>query len=101
MADLVGKSIGEYQILDFIARGVTSYVYKGFQPSMNRYVAVKILAPNAARHPEQVAEFHQYAHILVQFDNPHILRVYDDGEEGNLACASLCPQARDEAGSGG
>lgn len=30
------QMIGQYQILEFVARGNTSLVYKGFQPSMSR-----------------------------------------------------------------
>lgn len=85
MAELIGKSIGQYQILEFIARGVTSYVYKGFQPSMNRYVAIKVLSPAEARHYDRINEFHNLARIMAQFDHPNILRVYDDGQEGQLA----------------
>jgi hypothetical protein len=45
MENMMGKTVGKYQLIEFLARGDSSAVYKGFQPEMNRYVAVKILSP--------------------------------------------------------
>lgn len=43
MSNLVGKTLGEYQLTEIIDRSGATFVFKGFQPSKNRYVAVKVL----------------------------------------------------------
>ena len=43
MSELIGKTIGQYQIVELIEDIGASWIYKGFQPNMNRYVAVKVL----------------------------------------------------------
>jgi hypothetical protein len=37
--DMLGQTIGQYQLIEVIHQGDNA-VYKGFQPAMNRYVAV-------------------------------------------------------------
>ena len=81
MANLLGKTIGKYQIIEFLARGDSSVVYKGFHPEMNRYVAVKILSPSAARSQPAVDEFLKAGAMMSQLDHPNILPVYDYGEQ--------------------
>ena len=40
----VGKELGLYHILEYISAGGMSTVYKAYQPSMDRYVALKVLS---------------------------------------------------------
>lgn len=82
MTEILGKTIGQYQILEFVARGDTSFVYKGFQPTMNRYVAVKVLPPSQARNSELVDQFLVQAEVAIQLDHPNILPVYASGQDG-------------------
>ena len=42
--NLVGKTLGKYEIIEEIGRGGMATVYRGYQASLNRYVAVKVLA---------------------------------------------------------
>lgn len=89
MANMLGKTIGKYQLIEFLARGDSSVVYKGFHPEMNRYVAVKILSPSAARSQPAVDEFLKAGEIMAQLDHPNVLPVYDHGElEGVYYIAS-------------
>ena len=43
MDQYIGKTLGSYQILEQIGQGGMATIFKAYQPSMDRYVAVKIL----------------------------------------------------------
>ena len=43
MKDLSNSYLGQYYLTEVIGRGSTSVVYKAYQSSLNRYVAVKVL----------------------------------------------------------
>lgn len=80
MSDLTGKTIGAYQLVELINESGDALVYKGFQPNMNRYVAVKVLKPGVARDPAKVHTFIQLGEINAQIQHPNILAVYDSGQ---------------------
>jgi serine/threonine protein kinase/tetratricopeptide (TPR) repeat protein len=81
MEDLTGKQLGAYQIVAPLGEGGMAAVYKAFQPRMDRYVALKILPRYYASDPEFVARFKQEARVIAKLEHPHILPVYDYGEE--------------------
>jgi len=85
MTDAIGKNIGQYQIIEFISRGENSFVYKGFQPGMSRYVAVKILPPSLAREANAIRQFQRQAELMAQLQHRNILPIYDSGQEGALS----------------
>jgi serine/threonine protein kinase len=85
MSELSGRTIDEYQLIDTIDEGGAALVYRGFQPSMNRYVAIKVLKPHAARDVATVQRFRQSAELTAQMQHPNILPVYDIGQtEGTI-----------------
>lgn len=81
MSDFSGKTIGQYQLVEIIDETGTALVYKGFQPSMNRYVAVKVLKPGAAGDPASVQQFTQKSELAAQMQHSNVLPVYDSGQE--------------------
>jgi serine/threonine protein kinase len=58
-------------------------VYKSFQPSLNRYVALKVLPPFRAKQPGFSERFRQEAEAIANLHHPNILPVYDSGHEGD------------------
>ena len=42
MEDLTGKNIDRYEITGLIASGGMAYVYRAFDPRLNRVVAIKL-----------------------------------------------------------
>jgi hypothetical protein len=46
MMSLLGKTIGQYQLIELVSQSNESLVFKGFQPARNRYAAVKMLLPS-------------------------------------------------------
>jgi serine/threonine protein kinase len=86
---LVGQILGHYQLLEQIGRGGMSTVYKAYQPSLDRYVAVKVLPTYLAHEPGFAARFQREARAVAKLDHPYILPVYDFGREGDLAYIAM------------
>jgi len=80
MEDLTGKQFGHYQIVAPLGEGGMAAVYKAYQPSMERYVAVKVLPRHMSTSEEFVNRFRREAKLLAQLQHPHILPVFDYGE---------------------
>ena len=58
-------------------------VYKAFQPSLNRHVAIKVIHPYLAKDPEFITRFQREAQNVAALRHPHIVQVYDyDVDEG-------------------
>jgi len=84
MSDLIGKTIGSYQLVEMIDESGSSLVIKSFQPSMNRYVALKILKPGEARDPVKAQNFLQYGETAAQIQHVNILPVFESGQEEGI-----------------
>ena len=84
MADLIGKTLGQYQIVELAGQGGMATVYKAYQPSLHRYVALKVLPEYLAHDQEFVRRFKQEATAAAALRHPNILVIYDIGEADNL-----------------
>ena len=76
-----GRTIGAYRIIEQIGVGGMATVYKAFQPSMERYVAIKILPQQHAQDPQFVERFIREARTIAKLEHKNILPVHDFGEE--------------------
>jgi hypothetical protein len=59
-------------------------VYKAWQPSLQRYVALKVLPPQFTFDPQFVARFQREARAAAQFNHPNIVAIHDTGEADGL-----------------
>jgi len=84
-AALVGQTLGQYRLVERIGRGGMATVYKAYQPSLDRYVAVKVLPTYLAQDPDFATRFRREARAIAQLNHPHILPVHDFGQEGELS----------------
>jgi serine/threonine protein kinase len=81
MEDLTGKQLGPYRVVAPLGKGGMATVFKAYQPSMDRYVALKVLPRHLAEEdPQFTLRFQQEGRVLAQLQNPHILPVFDFGE---------------------
>jgi serine/threonine-protein kinase len=85
MEALVGRQLGPYQILRELGQGGMATVYLAYQPSVARYVALKVLHPSLAQNPEFHVRFQREARVLANLQHPHILAVYDFGAAEDYA----------------
>ncbi|MBM2850281.1 MAG: Protein kinase protein, partial [Anaerolineales bacterium] len=85
MFDLIGKTIGPYRVVEQVGVGGMATVYKAYQPSMDRYVAIKILPHYLSQDPEFVKRFQREARAIAKLEHAHILPVHDYGEYEGIA----------------
>jgi tRNA A-37 threonylcarbamoyl transferase component Bud32 len=84
MEQLVGKKLGNYEIIEMIGKGGMAAVYKGYQASMNRYVAIKVMSQQFSEQESFIQRFQNEAQLIAQLEHAHILPVYEFGKEANL-----------------
>ncbi len=84
MANLIGRTFGNYQIIEQIGVGGMATVYKAYQSNMDRYVAIKVLPEQLAKDPEFLGRFEQEARTIARLENKHILPVYDYGAQDGI-----------------
>ncbi len=77
MADLTGKTLGRYRLVERLGRGGMAEVYKGYQPSMDRYVAIKLMHAYLAEDEDFVGRFRREAKAIAALRHPHIVQAYD------------------------
>ena len=80
-----GQMLGPYRIINQIGRGGMATVYKAYQPSVDRYVAIKVLPSQLAESKEFATRFQQEARIIAKLEHPHILPVFDYGESDGVS----------------
>ena len=80
-----GTQLGQYRVVEQVGRGGMATVYKAFQPSLNRFVAVKVLPTFYAEDAQFLERFRQEAQTVSQLRHPNILAVFDFGEQDGLA----------------
>jgi formylglycine-generating enzyme required for sulfatase activity/ABC-type branched-subunit amino acid transport system substrate-binding protein/Flp pilus assembly protein TadD/predicted Ser/Thr protein kinase len=84
MQQYVGMRLGAYQVVEQIGQGGMATVCKAYQPSVDRYVAIKILPSHFTKDESFVERFTQEARTLARLEHAHILPVYDYGEQEGI-----------------
>ena len=78
---LINKRLGKYVIQAEIGRGGMGAVYRGYDPDLERPVAVKVLAPHLVWQREFVERFLREARAAARLKHPAIVTIYDVGQE--------------------
>jgi serine/threonine protein kinase len=71
-------------MVGLIGRGGMGSVYKVRQPSLDRFVALKILAPELGRDPAFAERFAREARTLGKLHHPNIVTIFEHGESGGF-----------------
>ncbi len=85
MSQLTGKTLGEYQLTELISQSGNTILFKAFQPSKNRYLAVKVLNPNLSPTSLDTQRFLQQAKLASQMSHRNLLPIYDSGQIEGVA----------------
>jgi len=66
-----------YELTERIGSGVFGAVYRAYQYTVGREVAVKIILPGFAKHPEFIRRFETEAQLIARLEHLHIVPLYD------------------------
>jgi serine/threonine protein kinase len=81
---LIGKSLGSFRVVERIGTGGMATVFKAYQPTLDRYVAIKVLPAYHAQDPIFVRRFEQEARSVAKLAHPNIVQIHDFGEQDNI-----------------
>jgi len=81
--DLVGETLGKFQVTEQLGKGGMATVYKAYQPNLQRYVAIKVLSPALAEDMDLVKRFLREAMSAAALNHSHIIVIHDVGSQGN------------------
>ncbi len=79
MNELQSMNLGGCELLEEIGQGGMGVIYRAKQLSLDRIVALKILADHLAHDPSFVERFQREARAIAKINHPNILGVYDVG----------------------
>jgi serine/threonine protein kinase len=83
MADLSGQVIRGYELGERIGTGGFGAVYRAFQASVGREVAIKVILGPYANHPEFSRRFEAEAQLIARLEHLHIVPLIDFWREEN------------------
>jgi len=80
----VAPHFPQLEVVECLGRGGMGVVYKARQKSLNRLVALKLLAPERVRDAQFAERFTREAQALAALNHPNIVTIYDFGEAGGF-----------------
>ncbi len=82
MAERTMPVVGRYRDLSLLGEGGMGAVYRAYDPSLDRIVAIKLMKDKS---PDFMARFEREARALARLSHPRVVAIYDFGKdaEGN------------------
>ena len=74
----------QLEILECLGRGGMGVVYKARQKTLNRFVALKLLAPERVQDAKFAERFAREAQALAALNHPNIVTIHDFGQAGGF-----------------
>jgi serine/threonine-protein kinase len=84
LSELVGRSIGRYDVQEEIGHGGMARVYRAFDTQLQRTIALKVMALQLGIDPEFAQRFKREAVLAANLQHPSIVTIYDQGEFDGL-----------------
>lgn len=82
--NLVGKTLGQYELRETIASGNIISLYRAHQPILKRDVALNILQPHLRIDPRYSRALLRGAEIIASLAHPHIVPIHDCGSQDDI-----------------
>jgi len=83
------KQLGRYDLTSVLGKGAMGIVYEGMDPKLHRKVAIKTILKGHMDDDDAAKEysmrFMREAQAVARLNHPHIVQVYDFGEEAEVA----------------
>ncbi len=81
---MTSKKIGRYEIRSELGRGGMATVYRAYDPSFDREVAIKVLPREFMHDPQFRDRFQREVKTIALLEHPAIVPVYDVGEDDGM-----------------
>ena len=84
--------LGKYEIRRELGRGAMGVVYEGFDPLIERTVAIKTIRPeqvDKTQVADMLARFRREAQAAGRLNNPNIVGIYEFGEDAGVAFIAM------------
>jgi serine/threonine-protein kinase len=79
---VIGTLIGErFKLEEKVGSGGMSSVYRAFDPTLERLVAIKLMHRDISSDPDQLERFRREARAVARLNHPHVVTVIDAGED--------------------
>jgi len=85
MDSLIGKRLGQYEILSKLGSGGMANVYRARQTSVDRDVALKVIRTDLTEDAAFMERFAREARTIASLSHLHILKVFDYGQQDGIA----------------
>src|SRR5262245_14974168 len=89
MSDLIGQMIGNYRIETLLGQGGMGQVFRARHIRLDRLAAVKVIHTSLAIDSNFRERFQQEARAAASLNHPHIIVVYDFGEQDGRAFLAM------------
>ncbi len=83
--NLSGYTLGQYELREMLGAGGMGTVYRAYQVTLKRYVAVKVISGDLARHPGGIERFTREAETSAALDHPNIITIHDYGTQDGIS----------------
>jgi predicted Ser/Thr protein kinase len=80
--EAVRTAFPQLEVLSLVGQGGMGMVFKARQPQLDRFVALKVLAPERTEDPRFAERFRREAQALARLNHPNILTIHDFGKAG-------------------
>ncbi|HMD45986.1 MAG TPA: PASTA domain-containing protein [Acidimicrobiales bacterium] len=82
ISDAIGRVLGKrYRLVSALGTGASAHVFLAEDVSLQRHVAVKVLQPDLVNDQAFLKRFRAEARSVASLNHPHVLRVFDWGED--------------------
>lgn len=86
---MIGRQLGDYQIVALLGEGGMGQVYQGRARSLGRDAAIKVFAIRASPDRDDARRFRDEATLASSLNHPNIVTVYGIGEEEDVAYIAM------------
>ena len=85
MEELVGRTLGRYELREMLGEGGMGAVFRAYQANLKREVAVKVLPRSLAKQHGYAERFTQEAETAAALEHPHIVPIVDYGTTDGIS----------------